>query len=206
MSNITEPRSPVQKRTTNGRSPSQAPAQAAGDRTLAPSAAPRTGPATTPFTFMRRFAEEMDHLFEDFGMSQGLGVPRLLSRGHELLRREAGVVPGDWSPQVDVLERDGLFIVRADLPGMSKDDVQIDIRGDVLTIQGERKYKKEEDREGGFYSECSYGRFFRAIPLPDDAHAAEASASFRDGVLEVKMPAPPRQELGARRLEIRDGA
>lgn len=206
MANITEARTASQKRTTAGSSPAQVTPQAAGDRTPAPTPAARTSPETTPFAFMRRFAEEMEHLFEDFGMSQGLGVPRLVSRGRELLRREAGIIPGDWSPKVDVLERDGLFVVRADLPGMSKDDVQVDIKGDMLTIQGERNYKKEEDREGGFYSECSYGRFYRAIPLPEDAHAEEASASFRDGVLEVKMPAPPRQEFQTRRLEVRDGA
>jgi len=206
MSNTTETRPASQKRTTNGRSPAQQAPQAAADRTPAPAPATRTSLGTTPFAFMRRFTEEMEHLFEDFGMGQGLGVPRLVSRGRELLRREAGFIPGDWSPQVDVLERDGFFIVRADLPGMAKDDVQVDVKGDMLTIQGERKYKKEEDREGGFYSECSYGRFYRAIPLPEDAHAEEASASFRDGVLEVKMPAPPREEFRARRLEIREDA
>ena len=72
----------------------------------------------SPFTFLRRFAREMDHLFEDFGLESGWHLPRFLGRGRELLRREAGFVPAEWSPRVDVLEREGQFVVRADLPGM----------------------------------------------------------------------------------------
>jgi HSP20 family molecular chaperone IbpA len=83
---------------------------------------------TTPFAFMSRFAEDMDRLFEDFQSRHGPSMPSLLGRGRELFRREAGLVPADWSPQVDVKERDGTLIVRADLPGMSKDDVQVEVR------------------------------------------------------------------------------
>ena len=71
----------------------------------------------SPFALMRRFAGEMDRLFEDFGLGTRMHIPRILSRGHELLRREAGLVPAEWSPQVNVLLRDGQFVVRADLPG-----------------------------------------------------------------------------------------
>ena len=70
------------------------------------------------FPLLRRFAREMDHLFEDFGLESGWQLPRSLGRGHELLGREAGLVPAEWSPRVDVLEREGQFAVRADLPGM----------------------------------------------------------------------------------------
>src|SRR6516162_8483615 len=67
---------------------------------------------TNPFTMMRRFAREMDHLFEDFGFGPRMHIPRLLTRGHEALRRGAGLVPAEWSPQVDVLTREGEFVVR----------------------------------------------------------------------------------------------
>ena len=70
-------------------------------------------------------------------------IPRFLSRGHELFRREAGLVPADWSPQINVLRREGQFVVTADLPGMSKDDVKVEVTDDMLTIQGERKQEKE---------------------------------------------------------------
>jgi HSP20 family protein len=147
---------------------------------------PRTSapPPTSPinaFAIMRRFAREMGHLFEEFGLESGLHLPRFLSRGRELLRREAGFVPAEWSPRVDVVEGKGQFVVRADLPGLNKDDVKVEINHDVITIQGERKQEKKEEREGYCSSECSYGSFHRAIPLPEGADASKAIAEFRKG-------------------------
>jgi len=172
--------------------------------------APRTTAAPvksngSPFAYMRRFAEEMDHLFENFGLQTGFRRPSFLTRGHELLRREAGFIPGEWSPQIDVLEREGQFAVRADLPGLSKEDVKVDVTDDLLTIQGERKQQKKEEREGYCYSECSYGSFYRAIPLPAGAEASKATAQFNNGVLEVTMPAPTHGGKKPRRLEVHEG-
>jgi HSP20 family protein len=175
-------------------------------RDIAPrtSAPPPTSPIA-PFAIMRRFARDMDHLFEEFGLESGLHMPRFLSRGRELLRRETGFIPAEWSPRVDVVEVKGQFVVRADLPGLSKDDVKVEINDDVITIQGERKQEKKEEREGYCYSECSYGSFYRAIPLPEGADASKATAEFRKGVLEVIVPAPACPEPKARRLEVREG-
>jgi HSP20 family protein len=161
--------------------------------------------AGSPVAIMRRFAREMDRLFEDFGLESGLRVPRFLSRGRELLRREAGFVPAEWAPRVDVLEREEQFVIRADLPGMSKEDIKVEVSDDVLTIQGERKHEEKEEREGYYYNERSYGSFYRAIPLPEGADASKATADFRKGVLEVSVPAPSRRESKARRLEVREG-
>jgi HSP20 family protein len=166
-----------------------------------------TAPLTStgsPFAFLRRFAQEMDHLFEDFGVESGWHLPRFLGRGRDLLRREAGFVPAEWSPRVEVLEREGKFVVRADLPGMSKDDIKVEVGDDLLTIQGERANEKKEEREGYCYSECSYGSFYRAIPLPEGAEASKATADFRNGVLEVTVPATSRPEQKARRVEVRE--
>jgi HSP20 family protein len=159
---------------------------------------------SSPFAFMRRFAEEMDHLFENFGLETGLHLPGAVARGREMLRREAGLIPAVWSPKVDVVERDGQFIIRADLPGLSKDDVKVEITDDAVTIHGERKESKKEEREGRYYSECSYGSFYRTIPLPEGAEAAKATAEFRNGVLEIAIPAPWHPGQKPRRLEIRD--
>jgi len=159
----------------------------------------------SPFAYMRRFAEEMDNLFENFGLQTGLRMPSFLTRGHELLRREAGFIPGEWSPQIDVVEREGQFIVHADLPGLSKEDVKVDITDNLLTIQGERKQQKKEEREGYSYSECSYGSFYRVIPLPAGAEFSKATAQFCNGVLEVSVPAPAPGGKQARRLEVREG-
>jgi len=73
---------------------------------------------------------------------------------------------------------------------MSKDDVQVEIRNGSLTIQGERRQEAKEEHEGCHYSECSYGSFFRSIPLPEGIDPALADSTFRNGVLEITMPAP----------------
>jgi HSP20 family protein len=100
---------------------------------------------------------------------------------------------GMWSPQIEIFERGSQFIVRADLPGLTKDDMKVEITDEALTIQGERKQEHEEDREGWHRSECSYGSFYRSIPLPEGIKAEEAKANFRDGVLEISIPAPQRE-------------
>jgi len=166
---------------------------------------PPAGSNTRPLAIMRRFAREMDQLFEDFGLESGIHFPTFLSRGPELLRREAGFVPAEWSPRVDVVEREGKFVIRADLPGLSKDDIKVEISDDLITINGERKHEQKEDREGCHYCECSFGSFYRAIPLPEGADASKATADFRNGVLEVTLPAPVRAEHKTRRVEIREG-
>lgn len=150
--------------------------------------------------FMRRFAEEVDRLFDDFGMR----LPGFFGRGRELLRREVGMIPAEWSPRVDIQQKDGNLVVRADLPGMTKDDIKVDIAEDRLTIQGERKQEKKEEREGYAYSECSYGSFYRTIPLPEGVEASKAKAEFRNGVLEIAMPTSQKTETQARRLEIQE--
>lgn len=88
-----------------------------------------------PLTFMRRFADEMDRLFEGFGPRR----PGILGRGSEMLLRKTGFIPVEWSPRVEVREREGQFQVRAELPGLSKDDVQVELTDQLLTIRGERK-------------------------------------------------------------------
>ena len=149
--------------------------------------------AATPFTFMRRFSEEMDHLFEDFGFGRGWLTP-MLSRTE--------LPQGLWSPQVEMFERGNQLVLRADLPGLTRDDINVEISDDGITIEGERKNEHEEKREGYYRSERSYGKFYRRIPLPEGIDPRNANASFNDGVLEITMPAPKREERKSRRLEI----
>ena len=159
----------------------------------------RTG---SPFAFMRRFSEEMDRLFEDFGFGGSLFAPSF-GRG---LSRFGELGQSMWSPQVEVFEREGQLVVRADLPGMTKDDINVDITDDALVIRGERKSEREENEEGYYRTERSYGSFYRQIPLPEGVNAENANATFRNGVLEITMQAPERAERsGGRRLEIREG-
>jgi len=158
--------------------------------------APSTG---SPFAFMRRFSEEMDRLFEDFGFGHGWVAP-----GFERSLDHLGVLAGTaWAPQVEVLERDNELMIRADLPGMTKDDIKVDIADNAVVIRGERKSEREENEEGYYRSERSYGSFYRRIPLPSGVKAEAANADFRNGVLEITMPATQAAEEKRREIEIK---
>ena len=158
----------------------------------------------SPYAYMRRFAQEMDHLFENFGLQTGIRVPSFLTRGHELLRREAGFVPGTWSPHVDVVERNRPVPGQSRSAGSKPGGHQGDVEEDLLTIQGERKHCTKEEQDGFCYNECNYGSFYRTIPLPMGAETSKATAQFHNGVLEITMPAIPQDAKKARRIEIRD--
>jgi HSP20 family protein len=146
----------------------------------------------SPFSFMRRFSEEMDRLFDDFGFGGGFSAP---SFGREFEQLSA------WSPQTEVFERGNELVVRADLPGLTKDDIKVDFEDEQIIIQGERRDESEETREGFYHSERSYGSFYRSIPLPRGIDAEQANATFNNGVLEITMPKPEEKSRG-RRLEI----
>ena len=144
--------------------------------------------------------EAMDRLFEDFGVgSRGL-MPGF-GRG---FMSDVEFGQGLWSPQIETFEREGQLVIRADLPGLSKDDVNVELTDDAITISGERRNENEEQREGYYRSERSYGSFYRQIPLPEGVNAEDAQATFRNGVLEVTMKAPQLQSH-KRRLEISEG-
>jgi len=158
----------------------------------------------TPFAFMRRFTEEFDRLFEDFGLEAGWLMPRLFTRGGALLGRRPELPAAEWTPRIEVLEREGQFVVRADLPGMTKEDVKVEIAPEYITLEGERKEEKKEEREGYYYGECHYGKFYRTIPLPEGVDTTKAVADFHKGVLEVVMPKAVLPEPKTRRLEVRE--
>ena len=153
----------------------------------------------SPFRFMKRFAEDMERLFEDF---QGFRFGSLYGREFFPFTKELEHV--DWVPKIEVSERNGELSVRAELPGLKKDDVKVELTNEALTLSGERKEEKEEKREGYYRSERSYGSFYRYIPLPQGAKTDTAKAEFHDGVLEVKLQVP-KSETRSRRVEITEG-
>jgi HSP20 family protein len=156
----------------------------------------KTPEMVNPFQMMRRFTKDMERLFEDFG---GFGFPNFYNVDFAPFRMEFD--KGEWMPQIEVIQNNGQFMVRADLPGLTKDDVTIEVTDDVLTLSGERKEEKEEKREGFYRSERSYGSFYRQIPLPEGAKTENATATFVNGVLEITILAPT-VSTSTRKLEI----
>ena len=141
-----------------------------------------------PFAMMRRMQEDMDRLFGSFGFG-GSGQP-------------SGAELSTWAPAIDVFQRGNEFVVRADIPGLSREDLTVEIGDDELTIRGERKYDQEEEREGVFRRERGYGSFCRVVQLPEGVVADSAKAHFKNGVLEIVMQAPPHEVRRGRQIEI----
>ena len=116
--------------------------------------------------------------------------------------RQQGTQPMQWAPTLDVLHEDGDLLIRAELPGVKREDVEITLHERALTISGERR-AEEEHREGsGYYiRERRHGSFRRTLVLPHDVEEGEISARFENGVLEVRVPGGAA-ERGPKRIEI----
>ena len=108
-----------------------------------------------------------------------------------------------WVPAMDLVETDDHFVLRADLPGLSEKDVDIELEDNVLTIAGERKTEHEDKKEGFYRVERSFGQFRRSLTLPDGVDADGITAAFDKGVLEVRIPKP--EERKPRRVAIQVG-
>ncbi|HYC82829.1 MAG TPA: Hsp20/alpha crystallin family protein [Solirubrobacterales bacterium] len=105
-----------------------------------------------------------------------------------------------WIPAMDLVETDDSLVLRADLPGMDRDDIEVEVKDGVLTVAGERKAEHETQREGYHRVERSFGRFSRSLGLPRGVDPSAVTASFERGVLEVRLPKP--EERKATRIEI----
>ena len=123
--------------------------------------------------------------FEDLGLFRDLGFPSRLSRR---LRDLGGEVrSGDFAPAVDIAEREDAYVVTAEVPGCKKEDVQVEVHDNVLTVSGEKRSEREEKNEKSRWVERSYGRFTRSFTLPADADLDRIEAAFKDGVLSVTV-------------------
>ena len=161
------------------------------------------GGAGNPFSLMRRMAEDMDRIFGQFGFGPSLGLGPLASPA---LGRGRGLSSGGlraWAPQLETFRRGDKLVVRADLPGLRKEDVNVEVENGMLTISGHRSEEQVEDRDDFYRSERSYGEFYRALPLPENVTGESCDATFKDGVLEVTLPMPKQQERKARRIDVK---
>ena len=159
--------------------------------------------AGSPFSLMRRMAEDMDRIFEDFGFAPSLGIAPLLSPSMGQGRGMASAQRGSWAPQLETFRQGDKLIVRADLPGLRKEDVNVEVDDGVLTISGHRAEEQVEDRDDFYRSERSYGQFFRSLPLPEGVSGDACEAKFNNGVLEVSLPLPKQQVRKARKIDVK---
>jgi HSP20 family protein len=140
---------------------------------------------------MQQFSAELDRLLGEYGVSRESlvpSVPPLVPIVESGLDKLKSMAAPKWSPQTEVFKRKNQLIIRADLPGMTKADVDIAITSDAVVIRGERKSERETEKAGYYRSERSYGSFYRRIPLAAGASTAKATTTFRNGVLEIKIP------------------
>ena len=156
--------------------------------------------SANPFHLLRRMTDEMDRWF-DRALN---GYPTQQSDSVESLTRPFSNT-AMWAPRIEAFQRGDEFIIRAELPGLKKDDVRVNVTDDSIVIEGERREEFENTHGDVYHSERSYGSFYREIPLPEGAISDKADASFKNGVLEVKLQAPPNEVRRGRSVEIKEG-
>jgi HSP20 family protein len=129
---------------------------------------------------------------------------RLFNTFFEPQPGNGGAAPRRWVPAMDLVEREGEYVLRADLPGVAESDVTIELDDRVLTVAGERQAEHEQRSEGYYRIERAYGSFSRSLTLPDGVDPEAIKAGFDNGVLEVRIPKP--EERKPRKVAITAGA
>ena len=139
-----------------------------------------------PFRDLRSLQDEVNRLFSTN-----------LSRTFD----DEGIARGAWIPNVDIYENKDQIVLEAELPGMSREDFDLSIENNVITLRGERRFEKKDDGDNYHRVERAYGTFTRSFTLPQTVSAEGANAEYKNGVLRVTLP--KREEVKARRIEVK---
>src|SRR2546430_5062161 len=139
-----------------------------------------------PFRDLRTLQEEVNRLFTG-------SIPRTFD--------EEGIARGAWSPSVDIYENKEQIVLEAELPGMNREDFELSVENNVITLRGERQFEKKDETDNYHRVERSYGSFTRSFTLPNTVSAEGANAEYRNGVLRVTLP--KREETKVRPIEIK---
>jgi HSP20 family protein len=140
--------------------------------------------------------------FRELGALQ-TEMNRLFNAAFETGSGGGTAAPRRWAPAMDLVETEDQFVLRADLPGMGEEDVNIELEDNVLTVSGERRTEHEDKREGFYRMERAYGSFSRSLTLPKGVDPEAVTAAFDRGVLEVRVPKPEQRK--PRRISITSG-
>ena len=138
-----------------------------------------------PFRDLRSLQDEVNRLFSS-NFSRSFG--------------DEGIARGSWTPSVDIFENKDQIVLEAELPGMNREDFELTIENNVLTLRGERRFEKTDEGDNYHRVERSYGSFTRSFTLPQTVSGEGANAEYKNGVLRVALP--KREEVKARRIEI----
>jgi HSP20 family protein len=142
-----------------------------------------------PRAFMRRMLRDFDRFFEE-GWTPFQAPAKVF-----------GELP--WTPAMEVVEKDKHLVARFELPGVKKEEINVTVTDEGLTVEGERKTEEEEKNANWYRTERTYGKFVRTIPLPVGVNPAEIKAAFENGVLELTVPLPAAAVAAApRKIEI----
>jgi len=147
-----------------------------------------------PFRVMEEMEREVERLFNEPLFTW----PRLLTR----FPRVTSMMPTLFTPMVDLYEKEGSLVVKAELPGLKKEEIEVELQQGDLVIKGERKAETEVKEESYYRMERSYGTFFRRIPLPFEVKPEMIKASYTDGILEVHIPMPKVEKPEAKKVKI----
>lgn len=107
-----------------------------------------------------------------------------------------------WNPRIDVVKKDGELLMKADLPGVKPEEIEVEVEDGVLTVSGEHEEKSEEKEERYLRRERRYGSFSRSMTLPEGVKADDIEAGTTDGVLELRIPLPTSEEKPARKVKV----
>lgn len=137
-----------------------------------------TRPALRPPALFDELVNEIDHLWNRPWTS----LPWMARRFEKDL---------NFMPRIDVFQKDGNLVVKADLPGMKREDIYVALEEGNLVLKGERKEETKVEKEDYYKAECVFGSFYRRVPLTFEAKPEDIAAKFADGVLEITVPVPP---------------
>ena len=138
-----------------------------------------------PFKELKSLQDEMNRLFMT-------SVPRSFS--------QEDMASGGWSPSVDIYENEGEIVLEAELPGMKREDFEVTIENNVITLKGRREFEKKEEGDNYHRVERAYGTFTRSFSLPRTVSAESTSADFKNGILRVTLP--KKEEAKARKIKV----
>jgi HSP20 family protein len=153
--------------------------------------------STLPWPPFESLRNEIDRLFDNFGFAT--------RPGRSMFDFDLSQPGGDWAiaPAVDVAEKDGDFEITAELPGLDAKDLNVTVANGTLTIKGEKKESREEQKKDYYLSERRYGSFLRSFELPESVEADKIAATFTNGVLTLKLPKSAKAQHEAKKIEVK---